>query len=144
MSKVSLILKFIETIIAFIVMLVYRLTFMETKLNCTSDNTIPAADYLFGIDMREFGAFVFYGFFFVSLIQLIGHFNYDNAPTSEFLIALSGFVCYLAVGAKHIQIGIQPSEQEEKQLLPTGCVSLELSFVFLFDSILTVMLSLKE
>ena len=129
--------------------------------------------------MREFGAFVFYGFFFISLVQLIGHFNYDNAPTSVsfktnrakvlkvnrniinwlkwerqflnnisifqgFLIAVSGFACYLAVGAKHIQLGIQPSEQEEEQLLPTGCVSVVLSFVFLFDSILTVFLSMKE
>ena len=40
--------------------------------------------YLFlkGVDMREFGAFVFYGFFFISLVQFIGHFNYDTAPTS--------------------------------------------------------------
>ena len=35
-----------------------------------------------GIDMREFGCFVFYGFVFISIIQLIGHFNYDEAPTS--------------------------------------------------------------
>ena len=60
------------------------------------------------------------------------------------MIAVSGFACYLAVGVKHIQLGIQPSEVEEEQLLPTGCVSLVLSFVYLFDSVLTVMLSLKE
>ena len=128
--------------------------------------------------MREFASFVFYGYVFISIIQLIGHFNYDEAPTSVscvkhkarkvhsandrtygftisnilfcnidfqgFLVAVSGFACYFAVGVKHIQIGIQPSEVEEEQLLPTGCVSIVLSFVYLFDSVLTVMLSLKE
>jgi len=82
MQKASLILKFIETALAFIVMLVYRLTFMRTKINCITDSTIPAADFLIGVDMREFGSFVFYGFVFISIIQLIGHFNYDEAPTS--------------------------------------------------------------
>jgi len=117
---------------------------MRTKINCITDSTIPAADFLIGVDMREFGSFVFYGFVFISIIQLIGHFNYDEAPTSGFLIAVSGFACYLAVGVKHIQLGIQPNEVEEEQLLSTGCVSLVLSFVYLFDSVLTVMLSLKE
>ena len=38
--------------------------------------------FILGIDMREFASFVFYGFVFISVIQLIGHFNYDEAPTS--------------------------------------------------------------
>ena len=67
-----------------------------------------------------------------------------NIDFQGFLIAVSGFACYLAVGVKHIQLGIQPNEVEEEQLLSTGCVSLVLSFVYLFDSVLTVMLSLKE
>jgi len=110
----------------------------------------PAYDEVFKMSERAendlvFGTMTSAGYFYITIILMIGIVLGDNARMSLFLFNLFGFFFFIAIGSEQIDIAGQHS-QGKHTANGMGAMAILTSFVFLIDTVFVVrdMTSNKE
>jgi len=110
----------------------------------------PAYDEIFKMSERAendlvFGTMTSAGYFYITIILMIGIVLGDNARMSLFLFNLFGFFFFIAIGSEQIDIAGQHS-QGKHTANGMGAMAILTSFVFLIDTVFVVrdMTSNKE
>jgi len=110
----------------------------------------PAYDVVFKMSERAendlvFGTMTSAGYFYITIILMIGIVLGDNARMSLFLFNLFGFFFFIAIGSEQIDIAGQHS-QGKHTANGMGAMAILTSFVFLIDTVFVVrdMTSNKE
>ena len=91
-----------------------------------------------GVDEVIFGDFVCYGFFFIACVQVLGTLLGDRQPkVQNFLVALFGFGCWLALGSIVIHDADAFIVKEtQKKMRAIGSLGIINSVIYLADAAL--------
>ena len=100
---------------------------------------VDGADAGASTSTPEFSIFVFYGFFFICVVQIVATLFGEKSPMSNLVIALCGFIFYLSIGSRIIHLGVVVSgnifsENIEGPMKALGSLSVLTSFIYCADA----------